>query len=64
MNAADLAALRDRARLWWGNERGWDAWYALFSRAGFTADLPAQAGEQVLLLTPGDVMGDQWRLVG
>jgi AAA+ ATPase superfamily predicted ATPase len=57
MNAADLATLRERVRLWLGDERGWDVWYALFSRAGFSDDLRRQASEHVLLLTPGDVVG-------
>jgi AAA+ ATPase superfamily predicted ATPase len=57
MNVADLAALRDKARLWLRGEHGWDVWYVLFSRAGFTDDLLTQAGKHVLLLTPGDVIG-------
>jgi AAA+ ATPase superfamily predicted ATPase len=57
MNNSDLAALRDRARLWLDNEPGWDVWYALFSRSGFTADLQAQVSERLFLLTPTDVTG-------
>lgn len=57
MSNADLAALRDRAQVWLDHERGWDVWFALYSRAGFTDDLRVQAGSHVLLLTPGDVVG-------
>lgn len=66
MGLADLDDLQARARHWLGDEqspepvegRGWELWYALYSRSGFNEELQAHAADSHLLLfTPSDVVG-------
>lgn len=58
MTPEDLERLEARARLWLGEERGWELWYALYSRSGFSQELeaPAAGDPHLLLLTPADVV--------
>jgi hypothetical protein len=58
MSVADLDDLQARARHWLGEERGWELWYALYSRSGFSEELQARAAADpnLLLLTPSDVV--------
>lgn len=58
MSVADLDDLQARARRWLGDERGWELWYVLYSRSGFSEELQAHtAGDSHLLLfTPSDVV--------
>lgn len=56
MGMGDLEKLQDKGRRWLGEERGWELWYALFSRSGFSDELLAHTGESnLLLITPEDV---------
>jgi len=59
MGLRELEDLQARARLWLGQERGWELWYVLYSRAGFTEELLKRAEEDphLLLFTPSDVVG-------
>ncbi|HEX9732823.1 MAG TPA: DUF234 domain-containing protein [Thermoanaerobaculia bacterium] len=59
MGVADLDALKANARTWLGKERGWELWYALFSRSGFSAELTALGKDDpnVLLVDPTQVVG-------
>jgi len=59
MGVADLDDLEARGRLWLGDERGWELWYALYSRSGFSRELQAraEADSHLLLLTPSEVVG-------
>ncbi len=58
MTRADLEGLQAKARHWLGDERGWDLWYALYSRSGFSPDLQMRAAgdSHLLLYTPLDVI--------
>ncbi len=57
MNVADFEALVARGRHWLGEERGWDIWYALFSRSGFSVELEDRSASdsQLLLITPAEL---------
>jgi hypothetical protein len=58
MNVADLERLQAVTRHWLGDERGWELWYAFYSRSGFTDELHAHAAgdSHVLLFTPSDIV--------
>jgi AAA+ ATPase superfamily predicted ATPase len=58
MTVADLSALQTKTHHWLGDERGWDVWYALYSRDGFTPELVARTAQDshLLLRTPADVL--------
>ncbi len=58
MTASDLEELEVKARHWLGTERGWQLWYTLFSRSGFSAELEKRAAKdpQLLLVTPSELM--------
>ncbi|MEZ4861618.1 MAG: ATP-binding protein [Caldilineaceae bacterium] len=58
MNVADLVALQAKSKQWLGDERGWDFWYALYSRSGFTAELRELAARDshIILQMPENVV--------
>ncbi len=58
MSVSDLDDLQARARHWLGDERGWELWYALYSRSGFSKELQTRAAgdSHLLLFTPSDVV--------
>ncbi|MFQ6102177.1 MAG: ATP-binding protein [Anaerolineae bacterium] len=58
MGVGDLDGLQASARHWLADERGWELWYALYSRSGFSAELQARAAADphLLLFTPADVV--------
>ena len=58
MGMTDLDDLQARTRHWLGDERGWELWYALYSRSGFSQGLQARAASDshLLLFTPSDVI--------
>ncbi len=60
MSVADLEALETRARHWLGDERGWDLWYALYSRSGYSEELRARGvtDSHLLLVSPSDMVSD------
>ena len=59
MSAADLEGLKARAGHWLGNVRGWEQWFALFSRSGFSGELHdrSAADPHLLLVTPSELRG-------
>jgi len=59
MGLADLDDLQARGWHWLGDERGWELWYALYSRSGFSKELQArvEVDPHLLLFTPSDVVG-------
>lgn len=61
MRVADLEALQAKGQQWLGDERGWDFWYALYSRSGFTAELKQLAADDshIILRTPQGVIGKE-----
>ncbi len=58
MSVSNLDDLQARARHWLGDERGWELWYALYSRSGFSKELQTRAAgdSHLLLFTPADVV--------
>ncbi|MCP4656711.1 MAG: ATP-binding protein [bacterium] len=58
MGIGDLEQLQANGRIWLGEERGWELWYALFSRSGFRGDLRDRAGgdPHLLLVTPSHIV--------
>ena len=58
MGVGDLERLRTAGQSWLGPERGWELWYALFSRSGFTEALREQSAEDphVVLVEPEDTV--------
>ncbi len=58
MTIADLEVLRTKAGHWLGDERGWDVWYALYSRSGFSPELQSRAANDahLLLRTPAHIV--------
>jgi len=58
MNLADLEALQAKRKQWLGKERGWDFWYVLYSRSGFTEELRAvtENDSHIILQTPTNVV--------
>jgi hypothetical protein len=58
MVIADLEALQLKTRHWLGDERGWDIWYALYSRTGFSLELQTRAASDahLLLFSPAQIV--------
>lgn len=59
MGCRDLEALQTRSRAWLGIQSGWELFYALYSKSGFSDELQAlaQADRHVILKTPAQVFG-------
>jgi AAA+ ATPase superfamily predicted ATPase len=59
MGYRDLEALQTRSRAWLGVQPGWELFYALYSKSGFSDELQAlaQADRHVILKTPAQVIG-------
>lgn len=62
MSVADLETLQAKRHHWLGDERGWDFWYALYSRSGFTQALQelAEQDGHIILQTPDIVIGQSF----
>ncbi len=58
MTLADLEALEAKGRRWLGEERGWDLWFALFSRSGFSDEVKdrSESDPHLLLVTPDELL--------
>ena len=53
-----LEKLKASGRRWLGSERGWEVWYVLFSRSGFSEELQARhaVDPHLRLVTPPDML--------